>query len=128
LGRELGFGALSVARRVHTVDRNVGDAVRGWGGISAYNIGLLAVGYAALQVLEVLFHVWSALIGRAAGFLFPLGVALLAALVLSRIERRHGAHHALSALRYYAQRRWRFIYSHLARPRRAASVFERLEG
>lgn len=117
-----------MARRVHSVDRNVGDVVRGWGGISAYNIGLLAVGYAVLQVLEVLFHVWSALFGRAAGFLFPLGVALVAAVVLSRVERRHGAHHALSAVRYYTRRRWRFVYSPLARPRRTASAFERLEG
>ena len=117
-----------MARRVHTVDRNLGDAVRGWGGISAYNLGLLAVGYAVLQMIEVLFRVWSALLGRAAGFLFPLVVALVAAVVLSRVERRHGAHHALSALRYYARRRWRFIYSPLARPRRTASVFERLEG
>lgn len=116
-----------MARRVHAVDRNVGDAVRGWGGISAYNIGLLAVGYAALQLLELVFHVWSALLGRAAGFLFPMVVALVAALVLSRVERRYGAHHAVSALRYYARRRWRFVYSPFVRPRRVLSAFDRLE-
>lgn len=117
-----------MARHVHTVDRNVGDAVRGWGGISAHNLGLLAVGYAVLQMLEVFAHVWSALFGRAAGFLFPLVVTLVAAVVLSRIERRHGAHHALSVLRFYLHRRGRFLYAPLARPRRVVSVFERQQG
>lgn len=117
-----------MARRVHAVDRNLGDAVRGWGGISAYNLGLLAVAYAALQLLEVVFELWSALWGRVAGFVFPLVVALVAAFVLSRIERRHGAHHARAAVRYYALRRGRFIYSPLVRPRRARSAFELLEG
>lgn len=106
-----------MARRVHTVDRNVGDVIRGWGGISAQNIGLLAIAYAGLQLAEMLLHAWSALFGRAAGFLFPLGATLVAALVLSRIERRHGAHHALAALRFAVQRRTRFLYAPLARPR-----------
>ncbi len=107
-----------MARRVHSVDRNLGDVVRGWGGISAANIGLLAIAYAALQTVELLFQVWSAVLGRAAGFLLPLLVTLLAALVLSRVERRYGAHHALHALRFVVRRRSRFIYSPLVRPRR----------
>jgi hypothetical protein len=108
-----------LARRVQTVDRNLGDAIRGWGGISAAHIGLLAIGYALLQGLELLLHLWSAVLGRAAGFLFPLGVTLLAALVLSRIERRHGAHHAVAVLRFHLSRRTRCVYAPLARPRRA---------
>ncbi len=111
---------MSVARRVHQVDRNLGDVVRGFGGISAANIGLLAIAYAALQSAELLFQVWSAILGRAAGFLFPLLVTLSAALVLSRVERRHGAHHALAALRFVVLRRGRFVYSPLARPRRVS--------
>ena len=108
-----------MARRVHTVDRNLGDAIRGFGGISAANLGLLAIGYALLQSAELLLHAWSAVLGRAAGFLFPLLVTLLLALVLSRIERRHGAHHALSWVRFHVSRRARFLYAPLVRPRRA---------
>ncbi len=106
-----------MARRVHTVDRNVGDVIRGWGGISAQNIGLLAIAYAALQLVEMLLHAWSVLFGRAAGFLFPLVATLATALVLSRLERRHGAHHALAVLRFVLQRRTRFVHGPLVRPR-----------
>jgi hypothetical protein len=107
-----------VARRVHTVDRNLGDAIRGFGGISAVHLGLLALGYAALQLLELLLRVWSALLGRAAGFLFPLLVTLAAALVLSRIERRHGAHHVQAWLAFHLSRRTRYLFAPHVRPRR----------
>lgn len=116
-----------MARRLHHVDRNLGDVVRGWGGLSIQSIGLLAAGYAALQTLELALQVWSRLLGPGAGFLFPLAATLLAAVVLSRVERRFGVHHAVQALRYHTSRRSAFVFGPLVRPRRRRNHLEHLE-
>ncbi len=123
----MGVGKLNMVRRLHPVDRNLGDVVRGWGGLSIQSIGLLAAGYAVLQALELVLQVWSRVLGPGAGFLFPLAASLLAAVVLARVERRFGIHHALQALRYYAGRRTAFVFGPLVRPRRRPNHVERLE-
>jgi len=104
-------------RATHKVDRNVGDVIRAWGGISAQNIALLAGGYALLQLVELVTGLWSLAFGGPGGFLFPLLVTLVAALGLSRLERFHGAHYAASVVRFHLSRRRRFVYSPLVRPR-----------
>ncbi len=111
-------------RTTHKVDRNVGDVIRAWGGISAPNIALLAGGYALLQLVEVVSGLWSLLCGELGGFLLPLLTTLVAALVLSRLERSHGAHYAASVVRFHLRRRSRFIYAPCVRPPRARSPYD----
>ncbi len=111
-------------RTTHKVDRNVGDVIRAWGGISAPNIALLAGGYALLQLLEVVSGIWSAIFGELGGFLFPLLTTLVAALIFSRLERSHGAHYAASVVRFHTLRRWRVVYSPFVRPPRQRNPYD----
>ena len=111
-------------RTTHKVDRNVGDVIRAWGGISAPNIALLAGGYALLQLVEVVSGLWSWVFGELGGFLFPLLTTLIAALALSRLERSHGAHYAASVVRFHVFRRWRFVYSPFVRPPRTRNPYD----
>lgn len=113
-------------RTTHKVDRNVGDAIRAWGGISAQSVALLAGGYALLQLVELLSGLWSLLFGGPGGFLLPLLATLMAALVLSRLERSHGAHYAVGVVRFHLLRPARFVYSPFVRPRLERSPYERL--
>jgi len=112
-------------RTTHKVDRNVGDAIRAWGGISAQNVALLAGGYALLQLVELVSGLWSLLFGGPGGFLFPLLATLVTALVLSRLERSHGAHYAAGVVRFHLLRRARFAYSPFVRPRALRSPYQR---
>ena len=116
-----------MARAVRKVDRNVGDQIRTSGGVSAPNVALLAGVYLLLQLVELLTGLWSLLLGDLAGIVLPLGVTAVAWFVLSRVERRHGAHWAINAVRFWISRRYRFIYSPLAKPRYEPTVYDRLQ-
>ena len=111
-------------RTTHKVDRNVGDSIRAWGGISAQGIATLAGAYALLQLVELLTGLWSFAFGDLGGFLFPLAATTAAALVLSRLERSHGAHYAACVVRFHLLRRWRFVHSPFVRPRPARSPYD----
>jgi hypothetical protein len=112
-------------RTTHKVDRNVGDAIRAWGGLSAQSVALLAGGYALLQLIELVSGLWSLVFGAPGGFVFPLLATLVTALVLSRLERSHGAHYAAGVVRFHLLRRARFVYSPFVRPRFERSPCER---
>ena len=112
-------------RTTHKVDRNVGDSIRAWGGISAQGIATLAGAYALLQLVEVVAGLWSLVFGELGGFLFPLATITAAALVLSRLERSKGAHYAASVVRFHVLRRWRFVHSPFVRPRQRRSPYNR---
>lgn len=114
-----------MARTIRKVDRNVGDQIRTSGGISAPNMALLAGVYLVLQLIELLTGLWSLVLGDLAGILVPLCVTAVAWFVLSRLERRRGAHWALGAVRYWVSRRHRFIYSPLVKPRHEPTVYDR---
>ena len=116
-----------MARAIHKVDRNIGDQIRTSGGVSAPNVALLAGVYLLLQLVELLTGLWSLVLGDLAGIALPLGVTAVAWFVLSRVERRHGAHWALNAVRYWISRRYRYIYSPLAKPRHEPTVYDRLQ-
>lgn len=112
-------------RTTHKVDRNVGEAIRAWGGLSAQSVALLAAAYAGLQLVELVSGLWTLLCGGPGGFLFPLLVTLTAALVLARLERSRGAHYAAGVVRFHLLRRARFVYSPFVPAPRARGPYDR---
>ena len=97
-------------RRQSECFRNLDDPLKILSLLTAKSCGLVLLFYAGLVMSELLFGVCSLLFG-AWSFLAQLAGALLLGAVLAYTERHDDEHLVPSAMRYYASRRWRVLYS-----------------
>jgi hypothetical protein len=101
-------------KRKAPVLRNLDDPLRVFNLLSLRSCGLVLFSYALFHALELAFSLFSLAFGSFA-FLGELGLASLVAIGLAAAERSDDEHLVPSAIRYYAGRPWRRVYTGLAR-------------
>ena len=97
-------------RRQSECFRNLDDPLKIFSLLTVKSCGLVLLFYAGAVVSELLFGLCSLLFG-AWSFLAQIGAAALLGIVLAIAERHDDEHLVPSAIRYYASRRWRMLYS-----------------
>lgn len=99
-----------MTRRQSECFRNLDDPLKIFSLLTVKSCGLVLLFFAATVASELLFGVCSLLFADLS-FLAQIGATALLALVLSYAERHDDEHLVPSAIRYYASRRWRVLYS-----------------
>ena len=97
-------------RRQSECFRNLDDPLRIFSLLTVRSCGLVVLFYGLAVGTELLFGLWSLFFGGWS-FLAQLAAALLFAVALVYAERHDDEHLVPSAIRYYASRRWRVLYS-----------------
>jgi hypothetical protein len=97
-------------RRQSECFRNLDDPLRIFSLLTVKSCGLVVLFYGAAVGTELLFGLWSLLLG-VWSFVGQLGAAAAFAIGLVYAERHDDEHFVPSALRYYVSRRWRVLYS-----------------
>ena len=97
-------------RRQSECFRNLDDPLKIFSLLTVKSCGLVMLFYAGCVATELVFGLWSFFFG-AWSFLAQLGAAGLLGVVLVYAERHDDEHLVPSAIRYYASRRWRVLYS-----------------
>jgi hypothetical protein len=101
-------------RRQSPVLRNLDDPLRVLNLLSLRSCGLVVVSYGAANALELALGLFTRAFGSLA-FLGELGLAALVGMGLALAERADDEHLVPAAIRYYATRPWRVLYSGVAR-------------
>ena len=96
-------------RRQTAVLRNLDDSLRILNFLTLRSCGLVVVFYSLCFALELAFSVFSVLFG-AGGFVVQLALAAAVAFALSWVEKHDDEHYVPSALRFFGERPWRFVY------------------
>jgi len=99
-----------MTRRQSECFRNLDDPLKVFSLLTVKSCGLVLLFYAAMLLLELLFGVFSLLFDDLS-FVAQLGAALMLGAVLVHAERQDDEHLVPAAIRYYASRRWRVLYS-----------------
>jgi len=99
-----------MTRRQSECYRNLDDPLKILSLLTVKSCGLVLLFYGGAVGSELLFSLWSLLFGDWS-FLTQIGAAGLLAACLAYAERHDDEHLVSSAIRYYASRRWRVLYS-----------------
>jgi hypothetical protein len=99
-----------MTRRHSECFRNLDDPLKVFSVLTVKSCGLVLLFYAGLVASELLFGLCSLLFGPWS-FLAQIAGAVLLGAVLAYTERHDDEHLVPSAIRYYASRRWRVLYS-----------------
>ena len=99
-----------MTRRQSECFRNLDDPLKIFSLLTVKSCGLVLLFYGVTVAAELLFGLCSFLFG-AWSFLAQLGAALVVAVALACAERQDDEHLVPAAIRYYASRRWRVLYS-----------------
>jgi hypothetical protein len=99
-----------MTRRQSECFRNLDDPLKIFSLLTVKSCGLVLLFYAGLVLSELLFGLCSLLFGPWS-FLTQIAGAVLLGAVLAYTERHDDEHLVPSAIRYYASRRWRVLYS-----------------
>ena len=99
-----------MTRRQSECFRNLDDPLKIFSLLTVKSCGLLVLFYAATVASELLFGLCSLLFGDWS-FLGQIGATALLGMFLVFAERHDDEHLVPSAIRYYASRRWRVLYS-----------------
>jgi hypothetical protein len=99
-----------MTRRQSECYRNLDDPLKVFSLLTVKSCGLVLLFYAALVMSELLFGLCSLVFGGWS-FLGQIGGAFLLGAVLAYTERHDDEHLVPSAIRYYASRRSRVLYS-----------------
>jgi len=99
-----------MTRRQSECFRNLDDPLKIFSLLTVKSCGLVLLAYAGLVMSELLFGLCTLVFG-AWSFLAQIGAALLLGAILAYTERHDDEHLVPSAIRYYASRRWRVLYS-----------------
>ena len=97
-------------RRQSECFRNLDDPLKIFSLLTVKSCGLVLLFYAGALLSELLFGLFSLLVGGWS-FLAQIGASVLLGVVLAFAERHDDEHLVPSAIRYYASRRWRVLYS-----------------
>ena len=112
-------------RRQSECFRNLDDPLKIFSLLTVKSCGLVLLFYAGLVMSELLFGLCSLLFGPWS-FLAQIAGAFLLGAVLAYTERHDDEHLVPSAIRYYASRRWRVLYSGARCDRYAGHALEAL--
>jgi hypothetical protein len=99
-----------MTRRQSECYRNLDDPLKILSLLTVKSCGLVLLFYGGTVASELLFGLWSLLFGDWS-FLAQIGAAGVLAACLAYAERHDDEHLVPSAIRYYASRRWRVLYS-----------------
>jgi hypothetical protein len=99
-----------MTRRQSECYRNLDDPLKILSLLTVKSCGLVLLFYGWAVAGELLFGLWSLLFGDWS-FLAQIGAAGVLAAGLAYAERHDDEHLVPSAIRYYASRRWRVLYS-----------------
>ena len=99
-----------MTRRQSECFRNLDDPLKVFSLLTVKSCGLVLLFYGFTVVTELLFGLCSLVFGDWS-FLAQLGASLVVALLLAWAERQDDEHLVPAAIRYYASRRWRVLYS-----------------
>ena len=97
-------------RRQSECFRNLDDPLKIFSLLTVKSCGLVLLFYAGAVLSELLFGLCSLLVGDWS-FLAQIGASALLGGILAFAERHDDEHLVPSAIRYYASRRWRVLYS-----------------
>lgn len=100
-----------MARRQTQVHKNLSDTLKLFGVISFRSCGLVVVVNGLLQAIELMGHPFTRLLGPFTGTAVQFVITGAVAVALAWVERSADEHHVPSAIRYYTQRDWRYLYS-----------------
>lgn len=100
----------TMTRRQSECFRNLDDPLKIFSLLTVKSCGLVLLFYAGTVLSELLFGLCSLLFGGWS-FLAQLGAAVVLGAVLAYAERQDDEHLVPAAIRYYASRRWRVLYS-----------------
>jgi hypothetical protein len=99
-----------MTRRHSECFRNLDDPLKILSLLTVKSCGLVLLFYGGTVAAELLFGLCSFLFGDWS-FLAQLGAAAVVAVALALAERQDDEHFVPAAIRYYASRRWRVLYS-----------------
>jgi hypothetical protein len=99
-----------MTRRQSECFRNLDDPLKIFSLLTVKSCGLVLLFYGGTVAAELLFGLCSLVFGDWS-FLAQLGAALVVAVALACAERQDDEHLVPAAIRYYASRRWRVLYS-----------------
>ena len=99
-----------MTRRHSECFRNLDDPLKILSLLTVKSCGLVLLFYGGTVAAELLFGLCSFLFGDWS-FLAQLGAAALVAVAQALAERQDDEHLVPAAIRYYASRRWRVLYS-----------------
>ena len=114
-----------MTRRQSECFRNLDDPLKIFSILTVKSCGLVLLFYGAAVATELVFGLWSFLLGPWS-FLGQLGAAAFLALVLVYTERHDDEHFVPSAIRYYVSRRSRVLYGGARTDAYEGHVFEKL--
>jgi hypothetical protein len=97
-------------RRQSECFRNLDDPLKIFSLLTVKSCGLVLLFYAGALLSELLFGLCSLIVGGWS-FLAQIGASALLGVILAFAERHDDEHLVPSAIRYYASRRWRVLYS-----------------
>ncbi len=97
-------------RRQSECFRNLDDPLKIFSLLTVKSCGLVLLFYAGAVLSELLFGLFSLLVGDWS-FLAQIGASALLGVILAFAERHDDEHLVPSAIRYYVSRRWRVLYS-----------------
>jgi hypothetical protein len=112
-------------RRQSECFRNLDDPLKVFSLLTVKSCGLVLLFYAATMLLELLFGLFSLLFDDLS-FVAQLGAAFTLGAVLAHAERQDDEHLVPAAIRYYASRRWRVLYSGAVADRYSGNRLEAL--
>ena len=113
-----------MTRRTSECFRNLDDPLKIFSLITVKSCGLVLMFYAAAVAVELVFGVWTLGFGPWS-FLAQIAASGALAMVLALAERHDDEHLVPSAIRYYASRRWAYIYGGAFPDRYEGHVLER---
>lgn len=113
-----------MTRRKSECFRNLDDPLKVFSLITVKSCGLVLIFYACAVATELVFGLWSLLLAHWS-FLGQIGAAGVLAVVLVLAERHDDEHLVPSAIRYYASRRWAYLYGGACVDRYEGHPFER---
>jgi hypothetical protein len=97
-------------RRQSECFRNLDDPLKIFSLLTVKSCGLVLLFYAGAVLSELLFGLFSLLVGDWS-FLAQIGASALLGVILAFAERHDDEHLVPSAIRYCVSRRWRVLYS-----------------
>jgi hypothetical protein len=97
-------------RRQTEVLRNLDDSLRVLNFLTLRSCGLVVLFYSGCYALDLTLRVWTFLFGLWS-FFAQLGATFAVAVVLSWAEKHDDEHLVPSAIRYFVERPWRWVYS-----------------
>ena len=95
-------------RRQSECFRNLDDPLKIFSLLTVKSCGLVLLFYAGAVLSELLFGLFSLLVGDWS-FLAQIGASALLGVILAFAERHDDEHLVPSAIRYYVSRRWRVL-------------------